>query len=141
MAGGSQAYVRDKVIIQPNGRLQKRESAKAQLELEKTLLADRRDYTRVHCPTLAIYVETFVHIINGTPDRNAKLFAWDKRYFAPFRTTAIERVKRELKGVEILMVPGDHQEFIYTARNQIVAAMRNFLGVQKPAFAGDSQLP
>lgn len=127
------AYARDKVIIQSDGSLQNRESAKAQLELEKTLLRDRRDYTKVPCPTLAIYVETFVNVSRGDPDRNARLLAWDKRYFAPFRTAAIERVKRELKGVEIMMVPGDHQEFIYTARDQIVEATRSFLRVHRLA--------
>lgn len=123
-----EAYLRDKVIVEPDGTLRNRESPEAQLELEMTLLRDRRDYTAIRCPALAIFGESFASLRHGDSSRRARLNEWDTRYFAPFRAQAIRRVRKELNGVEILDVPGDHQEFIYTAKDRLVKEMRRFLG-------------
>lgn len=51
---------------------------------------------------------------------------------APLRAASIERVRRELSNVEIVNVPGTHLDFIFTSREQVVAAMRRFLGASTP---------
>jgi hypothetical protein len=45
-----------------------------------------------------------------------------------FRPASVERVRRELPNVEIVNVPGNHMDFVFTIREQVVAAMRRFLG-------------
>jgi hypothetical protein len=47
---------------------------------------------------------------------------------APFRAASIERLRREVPSVEIVRVPGTHKDFVFTSREQVVAAMQRFLG-------------
>jgi hypothetical protein len=49
-----------------------------------------------------------------------------------FRAASIERVRRELPNIEIVNVPGTHNDFFFTSREQVVAAMRRFLEVSTP---------
>ena len=50
----------------------------------------------------------------------------------PFRAASIERNKRQLPGIEIVNVPGTHMDFVFNAREQVVAAMRRFLSDSGP---------
>jgi pimeloyl-ACP methyl ester carboxylesterase len=124
-----EAYLRDLVVIQPDGSLRERmtDSVVEQI-LSHTLLTGRRDYTKVHSPALAVYAESFFDTRNGDPSQVAKNLAWEQKYMAPFRAASKERVRRELRGVEIVNVPGTHNDFLFTSREQVVAAMRRFLG-------------
>jgi hypothetical protein len=46
----------------------------------------------------------------------------------PFRSASVERARRELSNVETVNVPGTHMDFLFTSREQVVGAMRRFLG-------------
>ena len=92
----------------------------------KTLFTDRRDYTKVHAPALAIYAEIFSDLHHGDPAQLARRRAGEE-FMAAFRAASQERIQRELRGVEILTVPGTHNDFFFTSRDQVVAAMRRFL--------------
>jgi len=120
-------YVRDQVIIQADGSVRPTMRESAAQALLSTLLSDRRDYTKVHSPVLAIYTETMGDTRNGDPAVRADVLAWEQKYMAPFRAASIERARRELSNVEIVNVPGTHMDFIFTSREQVVAAMRRFL--------------
>jgi len=122
-----EAYIRDSVVIQPDGTVRRRMSDSTAQALANTLLTDRRDYTKVHSPALAIYGETMLDVRNGDSAQKTENLAWEQKYAAPFRAASIERVRRELPGVEIVNVPGAHMEFLLTSREQVVAAMRRFL--------------
>ena len=122
-----EAYIRDLVAIQPDGTVRLRMSDSVAQALANTLLMDRRDYTRVHSPALAIYAETMLDVRKGDLAQNAENLAWEQKYMAPFRAASIERVRRELPGVETVNVPGTHMDFLFTSREQVVAAMRRFL--------------
>jgi len=96
--------------------------------LATTLLTDRRDYTKVRSPALAIYPETFLDVRNGDSAQRAENLAWERKCMASFRPASMERVRRELPNIEIVNVPGTHMDFIFTARDQVAAAMQRFLG-------------
>ena len=88
--------------------------------------------TKVRSPALAIYAESFFDVRNGDSALRATNLAWEQKYFGPFRTASIERVRRELPNVEIVNVPGTHVDFPFTSREQVVTAMRRFLGASLP---------
>jgi len=122
-----EAYFRGLVVVQPGGTVRNRMSDDTAQAMTTTLLTDRRDYTKVHCPALAIYSETMFDLHNGDPALVAENVAWEQKYMVPFRAASIERVRRELPDVKILKVPGTHNDFIFTSRKQVVAAVRRFL--------------
>jgi pimeloyl-ACP methyl ester carboxylesterase len=123
-----EAYVRDLVVIQADGSVQTRMTGSVTQAVLGTTLTDRRDYTKVRSPALAIYAETFFDVRYGDPGQLAKNLEWEQKYIAPFRAASTERVRRELPGVEILKVAGTHKDFVFTSREQVVRAMQRFLG-------------
>jgi pimeloyl-ACP methyl ester carboxylesterase len=123
-----EANLRQSVMIQPDGSLKWRMSDSLTESFEKVLLSDRRDYTKVRSPALAIYAESFFNVRDGDPAQLALSIAWEQKYMVPFRAASIERLRQELPGVEIMTVPGTHGDFMYASRKQVVKAMRRFLG-------------
>jgi pimeloyl-ACP methyl ester carboxylesterase len=123
-----EAYVRDLVVIQTDGTVRPRMADSVTEEVLRTTLTDRRDYTKVRSPALAIYAETFFDVRNGDAARLAKNLDWEQKYMARFRAASIKRVRRELPAVEIMRVPGTHKDFVFTSRKQVVGAMQRFLG-------------
>jgi hypothetical protein len=97
-----------------------------------TVLTDRRDYTKVRSPALAIYAESYFDTQNVESSQRAKNLAWEQNHIAPLRAASKERVRRELPGVEIVNVPGTHKDFVFTSRDHVVAAMRRFLSESVP---------
>ena len=122
-----EAHTRDLVVVQPDGTVRLRMSDSVAQALATTLFTDRRDYTKVRSPALAIYAETFLDVRNGDSAQRAKNLTWEQKHMVPFRAASIERVRRELPNVEILNLPGTHVDIVHTSRNQVVAAMRRFL--------------
>lgn len=127
-----EAYIRELVVTEPDGTVRKRMSDSVAQALATTLFTDRRDYTKVHVPALAIYAETFVSVYSGDSAQVAERLAWEQKYLVPFRAASIERVRRELPTVEIVNVPGTHMDFVFTSREQVVGAMRRFLSGSAP---------
>lgn len=122
-----EAYIRDDVVIQPDGTVRLRMSDSIAQALFTSLLTERRDYTKVRSPALAIYAETMLDVRHGDSAQRAKYLAWEQKYMAPFRAASIERIRRELPDVEIVNVPGTHNDFLFTSRKQVVSAMLRFL--------------
>lgn len=122
-----EADIRDMVVVQHDGTVRQRMSDSVAQTLWTTLLTDRRDYTNVRWPALAIYAETFLDVRNGDSAQLAKNLAWEQNHWAPFRAASVERVRRELPGIEVLTVPGTHLDFLFTSREQVVGAMQRFL--------------
>jgi pimeloyl-ACP methyl ester carboxylesterase len=127
-----EAYIRDLVVIQPNGTVRPVMSDSVDQALGNTLHTDRRDYTKVHAPALAIYATTMLDVHHGDSAQMAAKLAWEQKYMVPFRTASTERVRRELPNIEIVSVPGTHMDFLFTSRDQVVAAMRRFLLAAAP---------
>jgi pimeloyl-ACP methyl ester carboxylesterase len=123
-----EAYVRDLVVTQSDGTVRQRMADSVARTVVNAAFSDRRDYTKVQSPALAIYAETFLDVRNGDPAQLEKELAWEQKYMAPFRAASIERARRELSNVEIVNVPGTHMDFLFTSRDQVVTAVRRFLG-------------
>jgi pimeloyl-ACP methyl ester carboxylesterase len=122
-----EAYVLDLVVIQSDGTVLPRMSDSVTQAVSSTVLTNRPDYNKVPSSALAIFAQTFLDVRNGDPAQRAKNLDWEQKYMAPFRAASIERVHRELPGVEIVKVPGTHKDFVFTSREKVVSAMRRFL--------------
>jgi len=122
-----EAYIRDSVIIQPHGTVRERMSENVAQEVFTTVMRDRRDYTNVRSPALAIYAETMLDVTYGDLAQRTKNLAWEQKYWAPIRTASIERIRRELPGVQIVSVSGTHNDFLFTSRKLVVNSMLRFL--------------
>jgi len=121
-------YIQEQVTINPDGSVKLRMSPDVEGPLWESLLADHKDYAHVKVKTLAIYSETFLDLDAGDKERQAKVRAWEQQHAIPFRNAAKARLRRELSEVEIVTVPGSHGDFVYTARDQVIASMHRFLG-------------
>jgi len=122
-----EAHLRDGLVIQADGSVRSTMSDSVVEAMTAALFTEHRDYTRVRCPALAIYPESNLDVRHGDAAQAAANLAWEMRYMAPFRAASVERVRRELPHVEILNVTGTHLDFLWTSREQVVAAMRRFL--------------
>ena len=123
-----EAYLRESVVIQPDGSVRPRISKDVMDAVLAALWNNpRRDYARISSPALAIYAESMIDLKVADPGRRADALAWEHTYMAPFRARSVARVRRELAGVEVLTVPGAHDSFFLTSREQVVKAMRRFL--------------
>ncbi len=123
-----EAYLRESVLIRADGSVQPRIPQAVMSALFAALWTNPpRDYRRVRAPALAIFAASMLdlHIADG--ERRQQASAWEQRYMAPFRVKSIARVRRELAGVQVLLVPGAHDSFFLTSRARVVKAMRQFL--------------
>jgi pimeloyl-ACP methyl ester carboxylesterase len=123
-----EAYVRELVVIQPDGTVRNRMNDST----AQVLKQHRRDYTKVHCPALAIWAQSTLDVSHGDSARIAETKAWEEKYMGPFRAASIEQVKRQLPGIEVVNVAGTHGDFLFISREQVVTAMRRFLTESVP---------
>jgi len=122
------AYLRESVIVRPDGSVRPRISKDVMSALLSALWTNPpRDYRRIHAPALAIFAKSMMDLHVADPQRREQEAAWERKYMAPFRLKSIARLRRELAGVQILRVPGAHDSFFLTSRAQVVKAMRRFL--------------
>jgi len=122
-----EAEIRDLVELQPGGSVKLRMDPATAQAADASCHSGRRAYSQIHVPALAIFAETFVDVRHGDPAQCAKRLDWEQKRMAPFRDASIERLKRELRGVEIVRIPGTHLDYLFTSRETLVAALRHFL--------------
>ncbi|MEO8450601.1 MAG: alpha/beta hydrolase [Gemmatimonadota bacterium] len=122
-----EAYIRDLVDIQPNGAVHQVPSDSVSTALYEALLSSHRDYTKVKVPALAIYATVFIDSTAGDSGQRARAAAWEQQHMGPFRIASMQRIKRELRGVETMTVPGSHMGFVFASRAEIASAMSRFL--------------
>ena len=120
--------LRGKVVIQRDGTLQDRTS-KAVVDASYSALwaNEPRPYARIQCPALAIYAERYYDVDPANQERLGTAAAYEARYWHPFQASSVARIRRDLRKVEILHVPGGHSSFILMSRGKIVDSMRRFL--------------
>ncbi len=123
----AQAYLRDISGLAPDGSLHVVPDSANAARAFGELLSEHRDYTKVKSPALAIYAEIFLSQPGKDSAATATLTAWEAKHAAPFRTASQERIRRELKGVEIVTVPGSHMTFMFVSRDSVAAKMTRFL--------------
>lgn len=111
--GRLEGYIRGTVVVQPDGSVRAAMSESATQAVADSLFSGGRDYRRVRCPALAIYPEKLPDVRHWDSAQAAENLAWEQRYMAPFRRASVERVRRELGGVEVVHVPGTHMDFLF----------------------------
>jgi len=122
-----EAYLRDLANVQPDGTLSPvPDSANAERAFA-ALLSEHRDYRKVKAPALAIYSDIFLSQPGKDSATTAAIQAWETKYVVPFRAASQARIRKELKGVEIVTVPGSHASFMFVAKDSVVSVMRRFL--------------
>jgi pimeloyl-ACP methyl ester carboxylesterase len=123
------AYLHESIIVQPDGSIRLKVEA-VEAELYAALVTNPpRQYARVRCPALALYAQCMLYPHAADAARREASLAIEREYLAPFRQKSIERIRRELRGVEVVAVPGVHVDFFLTSRDLVVENMRRFLGV------------
>src|SRR5262249_239967 len=125
--GRIEAYLRETVVVHTDGTLSPRVTPDVETATFAALLHDRRDYLRVHAPALAIYAHSMMDLHVGDSQRRALWQKWEDAYMVPFREKSIERLRREIKGSQIVRVPGAHDSFFLTERGEVVSVIRQFL--------------
>lgn len=127
-----ESYIRDSIAIRTDG------TVKSFMEdvvpaVEKVLLADTpRAYERIRCPVLAIYAETTVSALGRDQARQQAARVWENQYMTPFREKSVERMRREIDDLEVITLPGGHNDFLLTARQQLISVMLQFLDANLP---------
>jgi hypothetical protein len=123
-----EAYLRESVLVRPDGSVQPRIPEDVMTALVDSLWTNPpREYRRVRSPALAIFAESMMDLHVADAERRKQGRDWEQRYLAQFRVKSIDRIRRELANVQILQVPGAHDSFFLTSRAQVVKAMRQFL--------------
>jgi pimeloyl-ACP methyl ester carboxylesterase len=122
-----EGWMRDTVQVEPDGSLRATMSDAVGEALVAALFSERRNYTRVHAPALAIYSDSFWDIRHGDPAHVAANLAWEQKYVVEFRADSIDRIRRELPGVEIVRLSGTHPDLVFTCQPEILAWLRRFL--------------
>lgn len=124
-----EAYLREQVIDLPDGTVKPRMDAGTSGALQAELMKDHKDYSRIRSKALAIFAEAFLDSESADPDHQGKVRSWQETHWTPFLRASIDRVERELKGVEVLRVPGTHNDFFFCSREIVASAMNRFLTV------------
>lgn len=123
-----EADLRQRVVLQPDGSLKNRTPKELMDALYAALWTNkRREYTRVRCPALAIYADHLYDLHIDDAEKRHSFIAFEQKFWSPFQRESIDRVRRELANVEIVRVPGLHDSFPLTSRQQVVSTMRSFL--------------
>jgi pimeloyl-ACP methyl ester carboxylesterase len=121
-----EAWMRDGIDVQPDGSVRMRTSDGVG-QAFVAAMSEPRDYTRVHAPALAIFSESFEDLHHGDPTWIAENVEWNQKYIVPYREKSIARIRRELANVEVLNLPGTHDDLIFTCREAVVGSIRKFL--------------
>ncbi len=122
-----EAYMRGLVDVQPDGSVRPVMSDSLSNVMFEALLTNPRDYSKVKAPALAIYAATFFDTTSGDSARKAQMRSWEEKHMRAFRAASMARFAREIPTQERLSVPGTHADFMFTARDQVAAAMTKFL--------------
>jgi len=123
-----EAFLRDAVRIEANGRVDPVPSIEVFAALHQTLGAWRRDYTKVSAPVLAIYGSSFFPPSDADTDLARKLRDFEKDEVQPFRRASIDRVRRELRNVQILEITDrTHMSIGVISPDALAASIKEFL--------------
>ncbi len=123
----AEAYLRDISGLAADGTLHVVPDSANAARAFGALLSEHRDYTKVKSPALAIYAEIFLSQPGKDSAATAAIVAWEAKHAVPFRTASQARIRKELKGVEIVTVPGSHASFMFVSRDSVAARMTRFL--------------
>jgi pimeloyl-ACP methyl ester carboxylesterase len=127
----AEAYMRDMVVEQSDGSLRSAASDSVLTEILAAIVHPagyRRDYRRVLAPTVFIVPASYVPMALRDPALRRRAAEWHEHQYRPCRVATIARLRRELPAAEIVELRGgNHNDFLFSQRAEVVAAMRDFL--------------
>jgi len=103
---GLEAHLREVTRVGEDGTVQPIPGGKISEELFAALAVNKRDYTVVRCPVLALYSPYFFMTDKTDPKLEREVENWDVRMMGSFRRASQERLRRELPDVTIQTLPG-----------------------------------
>jgi pimeloyl-ACP methyl ester carboxylesterase len=120
---GLEAYLRDRVVVSPDGRVAPRSPGVVQRQLFDALGASPPPYGRVAAPALALYASSFFAIDSLNPGRAFLAQDFERRVATRWRAASIERARREFAGgVTIGRLAGTNQASIAVRDVESLAA-------------------
>ncbi|HEY3285954.1 MAG TPA: alpha/beta hydrolase [Gemmatimonadaceae bacterium] len=122
-----EAFLRDISGLASDGTLHPVPDSANAARAFAALLSERRDYRKVHAPALAIYAEIFLSQPGKHSAASAAIRGWETKHAVPFRAVSQARLRKDLRGAEIVTVPGSHADFIFVSRDTIATLMSRFL--------------
>lgn len=123
-----EANLRQKVVVQTDRSVRVRMSKDTVAALYAAVFTNqRRDYSEIHCPTLAVYAEHLYDWNIADVKHRRELINYEKQYWTPFQASSTEHLRRSLASAQIHHVNAAHSSLILTHRQQVVAMMRKFL--------------
>ena len=129
-----EANLLERIAIQRDGSVKLRFSEERGHAIYSALWSNKpREYGQVRCPVLAVYATSVFDLHSANGDWRRELQAYEDAYWKPFQLKSIERVRREIAGVQVAQVPGAHVSFTLTERPRIVRLIRKFLAGQDRA--------
>jgi len=123
-----EAFLRDTVRIEANGRVDPVPSIEVFAALHQTLGTWRRDYTKVSAPALAIYGSTFFPVSDADTGLARKLREFEEGAMQPFRRASMDRVRRELSNVRVMEISHrSHMSIGVIAPDALASSIKMFL--------------
>jgi len=102
---GLEAHLREVTRVGEDGTVQAIPGSKLSEELFAALVANKRDYTGVRAPSLALYSPFFFMTDGRDRELSRAVTQWDVSMMEPFRRASQERLRLELPGVTIQTIP------------------------------------
>ena len=126
----AEAHIRDMVDRQPDGSLRPTSPGSMFAEVVASYASAvgyRRDYRKVVAPALFVFAASWLPSLLD-PVLRRRADEWHSAEYRPIRLAAIERLRGELRDVTIVeLEAGNHNNFLFTQRAPVVAAMRAHL--------------
>jgi pimeloyl-ACP methyl ester carboxylesterase len=123
-----ESYLREKVVILPDGSLKERMPPQVREALYSALFANApRNYRRMRCPVLAIYAEHYYDVFGPGADRRTALLEYERAYWDAFQKKSMARLQSDLPAAQLAQVRGAHGNFLLISRDDVVRRMRRFL--------------
>lgn len=87
-----------------------------------------REYGKVQAPALVIFARPFFQPPNNDNDIVRNYEKMEKDIVEPWRVSSMDRIRKELKGAQIKMMPsGSHVSFPFRSREPLIEAITSFL--------------
>jgi pimeloyl-ACP methyl ester carboxylesterase len=129
-------YLRDELVVQSNGTVRPLwDPPRVDRAIQDMLGNPRRDYSRVRAPALAIYAKWFLDEESLPATARKTVHSWEQTYMAPFRVQSIDRIRRELRGVRVEILPTSHMGILVMTKQRVARLMRAFLGIPTTPLA------
>lgn len=94
----------------------------------KTAMNYHREYVKVQAPALVVYTEPFFYPPNKDDEVIKSYENMEEEIISPWRLRSMERVRKELRKVDIRTVPGgSHTSLIFRSKALLVDAINSFL--------------